>query len=157
MAHCMEARDWRALHENLRAGQEIVNRIHLPCYDETTGKKYLRMFEFFSMNIRTLAPSEAYIYPELENGSFTTFTKDPRFLRFQLESSIPLLPVGMTYDIYDFVGNGTTGISQNNATVLFYLDKTTVFQNAHCTADAGLGVTHMLADVDGTDVAVLLK
>ena len=106
-SHCMEARDWRQLHENLRAGEETVNRIHLPCYDEIAGKQYLRAFNAISMIVRTFVPSDTYIYPELENGSFTTFTKDPRFLRFQLESSIPLLPAGMTYDIYDFVGNGT--------------------------------------------------
>ncbi len=107
MAHCFEARDWHGLHKNLSAGQEIVNRIHLPCYEEMCGKRYVGSFNKFSMNVRTLIPDEAYIYPELENGSFTNFTKDARFLQFQLESSAPLLPSGMTYDIYDFVGNGT--------------------------------------------------
>lgn len=105
--HCMEARDWKTLQTNFSAGQELIDRIHLPCYDETSGKKYLYEFNTKSMVVRTFLPENTYIYPELENGSFSNFTKDARFLRFQLESSIPLLPVGMTYDIYDFVGNGT--------------------------------------------------
>lgn len=105
--HCMEARDWYQITRNLSAGEEYVDRIHLPCYEEMCGKKYFRAFNAVSMIVRTFLPDETYIYPELENGSFSNFTKDPRFLRFQLESSIPLLPVGMTYDIYDFVGNGT--------------------------------------------------
>lgn len=105
--HCMEARDWKEITKNLSAGEEYVNRIHLPCYEEMCGKKYFRAFNAVSMIVRTFLPEDTYIYPELENGSFSNFTKDSRFLRFQLESSIPLLPVGMTYDIYDFVGNGT--------------------------------------------------
>lgn len=40
-------------------------------------------------------------------ASFMTFAKDSETLRFQLESAIPLEIEGMTYDIYDFVGNGT--------------------------------------------------
>ena len=106
-SHCMEGRDWHQLHKNLSAGQEIVNRIHLPCYEELCGKVYFREFNAHSMIVRALIPDETYIYPELENGSFTNFTKDGRFVQFQLESSLPLLPVGMTYDIFDFVGNGT--------------------------------------------------
>ena len=105
--HCMEARDWKGLQTNLSAGEELIDRIHLPCYDETSGKKYFYEFNTKSMVVRTFLPESTYIYPELENGSFSNFTKDPRFLQFQLEASLPLLPVGMTYDIYDFVGNGT--------------------------------------------------
>ena len=104
-SHCMEARDWKLFHEYLCAGQEKINRIHLPCYDEITGKNYGILFDSVSMAIRTFIPDDTYIYPELENGSFSNFTKDARFLRFQLESSLPILPSGMTYDIYDFVGH----------------------------------------------------
>lgn len=104
-SHCLEARDWTSFHENFCAGKEKINRIHLPCYDEITGKNYGILFDSVSMAIRSFIPEETYIYPELENGSFSNFTKDARFLRYQLESSIPLLPVGMTYDIYDFVAH----------------------------------------------------
>ena len=104
--HCLELRDWYGVQTNLSAGEELVNRIHLPCYEELCGKVYYRAFNTISMVVRTFLPDETYIYPELENGSFSNYTKDARFVRFQLESSIPLLPVGMTYDIYDFVGNG---------------------------------------------------
>lgn len=106
-AHTFEARDWHALHENLSVGQEKVNRIHLPCYEECCGKVYGNEFNRTSMLIRTMIPEDTYVYPEMENGSFSTFTKDARFLQFILESSAPLLISGMTYDIYDFVGNGT--------------------------------------------------
>lgn len=105
--HCTEARDWYGLHKNLSAGQEKVNRIHLPCYEESTGKQYGQLFNSHSMIVRSLIPNDTYIYPEMENGSFSTFTKDARFLEYLLVSAAPLLISGMTYDIYDFVGNGT--------------------------------------------------
>lgn len=105
--HAMEGRDWFAVHKGLAQGGEIINRLHLPCYDETSGKKYFYNFNLCPFILRGMIPTQAKIYPELENGSFSTFTKDARFLRFQLESSVPLCVSGMTYDIYDFVGNGT--------------------------------------------------
>lgn len=105
-SHALEGRNWKTIHQNLSAGEEKIDRIHLPSYHELCGKEYGRLFNAVSMSVRALLPDDTYIYPELENGSFSNFTKDARFLQFQLESSIPLLPVGMTYDIYDFVGNG---------------------------------------------------
>lgn len=106
-SHAMEARDWTAIAEGLAQGKEKIHRIHLPCYIETTGKDYLFLFNRTSMAVRTFLPEDSLIYPELENGAFSTFIKDARFLRFQVESAIPLVLSGMTYDIYDFVGNGT--------------------------------------------------
>ncbi len=106
-AHCMEARDWMELHIRLSAGEERINRIHLPCYFELTGKDYFQKFNANSMVVRSFLSEDTYIYPELENGAFSNFMKDGRFLQFQLESAAPLLISGMTYDIFDFVGNGT--------------------------------------------------
>jgi len=105
-AHAIEGRDWHAISKNLSPDGTIINRIHLPCYNEDAGKRYFQRFNCISMVVRHFLPKETLVYPELENGTFNTFTKDSEFLRFQLESSLPLLPVGMTYDIYDFASNG---------------------------------------------------
>lgn len=105
-SHSMEARDWHAVANGLSQGKKI-HRIHLPCYVERTGKDYMFEFNRSSMAVRTFLPNDSMIYPELENGAFSTFIKDARFLQFQVESAIPLILSGMTYDIYDFVGNGT--------------------------------------------------
>ena len=105
-SHCMEARDWRGVLEGFAQGGTLINRIHLPCYGEMTGKRYIYGFNAISMFVRALSPAETVIYPELENAYFNTYSKDSRFLQFQVEASMPLLASGMTYDIFDFVGNG---------------------------------------------------
>ncbi len=104
--HSMEGRDWQGVHNGLAQGGEMINRLHLPCYGEMSGKEYYVLFNYHTVIARALLPKECTIYPELENGSFSTFSKEARFLRFQLESSIPLCVKGMTYDIFDFAGNG---------------------------------------------------
>lgn len=104
--HCTENRDWKTIHKNLAQGNDMINRIHLPCYFETTGKDYCYNFNRISMVVRALIPDETKIYPETENGTFSVFAKDPDFLRFQVEAAIPLNLSGMTYSIYGFVGNG---------------------------------------------------
>ncbi len=104
--HCMEYRNWKVLHENLRAGREIIDRIHLPCYMERCGKVYWYDFNSISMVVRSFLPDETLVMPELENAAFSEFAKNSRFLGFQLESAAPLVICGMTYDIFDFVGNG---------------------------------------------------
>lgn len=104
--HCTENRDWHTAHKNLAQGNVMINRIHLPCYFETTGKNYCYDFNRISMVIRAFIPDETKIYPETENGAFSVFAKDPDFLRFQVEAAIPLNLSGMTYSIYGFVGNG---------------------------------------------------
>lgn len=105
-SHATEGRDWHRLQKGLAAGGVIIDRLHLPCYHELAGKTYYYEFNRLPFLCRALLPKNTLIYPELENGSFSTFTKDARFLRFQLESALPLCIAGMTYDIYDFVGNG---------------------------------------------------
>ena len=104
--HSMEARDWYAVHKNLAQGGEIINRLHLPCYMEISAKEYYIYFNMFPYVCRSYIPKETIVLPELENNSFNTFSKDGRFLRFQVESAIPLCIDGMTYDIYDYCGNG---------------------------------------------------
>ena len=104
--HSMEARDWYAVHKGLAQGGEMINRLHLPCYMEISAKEYYLFFNMYPYVCRSYLPKETIILPELENSAFSTFSKDARFLRFQVESAIPLCIDGMTYDIYDFCGNG---------------------------------------------------
>lgn len=104
--HALEGRDWHRIHNGFAQGGPIIDRLHLPCYNEISAKEYYLAFNQLPFHCRALLPEQTIVYPELENGSFSTFTKDARFLRFQLESAIPLCIDGMTYDIYDFVGNG---------------------------------------------------
>jgi len=104
-SHCLEARDWTALFDALSQGGTRINRIHLP-YGELSGKDYLYYFNQISMGIRALTGSDAIILPETEHGTASAYLKSARFLQFGLEASIPLVTSGMTYSIYDFVGNG---------------------------------------------------
>lgn len=126
--HAMEGRDWHGIHKGLAQGGEMINRLHLPCYDEISPKSYYYEFNLKPYICRAFLPDKCKVYPELENGSFNTFTKDSEFLRFQLESAIPLCINGMTYDIYDFVGNGTIesfGYGQACKQISPYLDRVT--------------------------------
>lgn len=104
--HCLEARDWTGLFEIFSGGKEKLNRIHLPGYFERSGKEYMYDFNAVSMAIRAFSPPDTKILPEMENGSTAVFRKTARFLGFQLEAAIPLCLSGMTYNIYDLVGNG---------------------------------------------------
>lgn len=104
--HALEGRDWHRIHKGFAAGGPKINRLHLPCYDEISAKQYYVSFNRVPFHCRALLPKDTIIYPELENGAFSTFAKEAKFLQFQLESAIPLCIEGMTYDIYDFVGNG---------------------------------------------------
>lgn len=104
--HCLEARDWAALYGILSGENQKLNRIHLPGYFERSGKDYMYDFNAISMAIRKFSPPDTEILPELENGSANLYRKNAKYLGFQLESSIPLCLSGMTYNIYDPVGNG---------------------------------------------------
>ena len=104
--HCLEARDWKGLFAIFSDGGDKLNRIHLPGYFERSGKDYMYDFNAISMAIRAFSPEDTKILPELENGSINLFRKNARYLGFQLESAIPLCLSGMTYNIYDPVGNG---------------------------------------------------
>ncbi len=104
--HALEARDWHGLFNAFAQGREKNHRIHLPCYYELNAKNYYHGFHSVSMAVRALGPNDVRVLPELENGYFSPYAKDKRFLRYQVESAIPLIIDGMTYDIFDFVGNG---------------------------------------------------
>lgn len=125
-AHGLEGRDWRGVLYGFAQGGVPIDRIHLPCYHEITGKAYFWGFNVTSMMTRALIPPETLVYPELENSSFSVYAKNRRFLRFQLESALPLGLSGMTYDIYDFVGNGeipSFGYGEEILKITPYLDR----------------------------------
>ena len=107
IGHCMEARDWKTLTHNLMGNNQThIHRISLPCYTEETGKEYLFNFSRMSMVIREWVERDSKILPEMEIGTFSPFSKSARFMQFQLESALPLILQGMTYDIFEFAGNG---------------------------------------------------
>ena len=105
--HLTEARDWKGVIGGICTEGKYIDRIHLACYEERSAKEYLFYFNSISMPVRAFLPKDTIVYPELENASFSTYAKDKRFVKFQEESAIPLLISGMTYDIFDFAGNGT--------------------------------------------------
>ena len=104
--HAVENRNWDNLLTDLSSDGNKIDRIHLPCYVEISPKQYIYDFNQNSMVVRSFIGDDALIYPELENGCFSFFAKSARFLKFQVESAIPLGLSGMTYDIFDFCGNG---------------------------------------------------
>lgn len=104
-AHCLEARDWNRLLHNFAQGGTRINRIHLP-YGELPPKEFLYQINSQSMAIRAMTDDDVVIMPEIEHGSATFINKTPRYLRFTLEGSIPLLLSGTTYSIYGFHANG---------------------------------------------------
>lgn len=104
--HSLEYRDWFTVHKNLSGEKTPINRLHMPCYEERSSKDYYRDFNMYTFLLRSLLPEDCIIYPEQENSSFNSYGKEPAFLRFQLESALPLQIEGMTYDIFGFVGNG---------------------------------------------------
>lgn len=106
IGHCMEARDWNTLTTNLMGEKGHIHRISLPCYTEETGKEYFFNFSRMSMVIREWVERDSSILPEMEIGTFSPFSKSARFMQYQLESALPLILDGMTYDIFEFAGNG---------------------------------------------------
>jgi len=106
-SHSMEGRDWKGILEGLTQGGPIIDRIHMPMYlEEISMKTYYQMFNLWSFVNRGYMPEGTHVLPELENAAFSTYAKDSETLRFQVEAALPLEIEGMTYDIFDFVGNG---------------------------------------------------
>lgn len=138
--HASEGRDWEGIHRGLAAGGEMINRIHLPYTNEVSAKSYFRRFNALSTVVRTLIPDECKVYPEIENAVFSTFAKDAEMLRFQVESAAVLGISGMTYDIYDFVGNGVVesfGYGEALRDITPYLDALTALE-LHPKAQRGI-------------------
>ena len=123
--HCMEARDWKEIQNNFGVNGKRVNRIGYTVYQEIGPKETLYYFNTSAMFVRSFIPDDTCVLPELENGAFSTFVKEPEFIRFQLEHGLPLLISGMTYDIFGFVANGVVegfGYGLEIAKITPYLD-----------------------------------
>lgn len=102
---CIDGRDWEELFYIIGKGCHKINRIHLP-YEEAIGKEYIYNLNRCAMAVRAFTEDDIIVMPEVEYGSASLYLKSARYLRFMLEASLPLLCSGMTYSIYDFVGNG---------------------------------------------------
>jgi len=105
-AHCAEGRDWHGILSGLASGGAMIDRVHLPAYQERTPGEYLWLFNCVSMHTRAMIPEETLVYPELENFPYSGFSKSAAFSRFQIESSMPLNCAGITINLFDFLGNG---------------------------------------------------
>lgn len=104
--HCLEGRDWEGISQGLMQNNPFIHRLNLPCYSERSAKEYMFDFNCSTMAVREFIGRDSLVYPEMECGSFSTFNKDARFLGFQVETALPLCVKGMTYDIFEFSGNG---------------------------------------------------
>ena len=104
--HCAEGRDWFGLLSGLAAGGPMIDRIHLPAYQERSPGEYLWLFHCVSMHTRAMIPAETAVCPELENFPYSLFSKSLAFSRFQMVSALPLNTCGMTINFFDFLGNG---------------------------------------------------
>jgi hypothetical protein len=102
--HCAEGRDWDRLLHTLCKGGSLVNRPHLPAYNELSPQGYLWYFNTISVLSRACLPDETLVYPELENFPFARASKSLRFTRYQIESALALGIDGITLDILDFSG-----------------------------------------------------
>ncbi len=105
-AHCAEARDWEGILNGLSAGGTKFSRPALMSYSEVLPQKYLWDFAALSKLTRSLVPPDTEIYPELDNGPFSKFSKSHASTRLQLETSLFLCPDGITLSLFDMTGSG---------------------------------------------------
>lgn len=104
--HCAEGRNWEGLLHGLACGTPMVNRPHLPAYSDVTPQEYLWNFNQISRMTQAMVPDSTETYPELENFPFTLFSKSRTFMRFQLETSLALNPMGTTMNLFNMMGSG---------------------------------------------------
>lgn len=105
--HCAEGRDWMAVLNGF-AGEihNPANRPHLPAYSEVTGANYVWGFNAISRRTQAAVPHNTELYTELESFPDTRFTKSRTFTRYQMETSAVLGANGVTFNIFDMMGNG---------------------------------------------------
>lgn len=103
--HSIEGRDWKGVLCGL-GGDTPIDRIHLPMYRQYCAQDYCWNFNDVSMSTRALVPENTTVLPEVENAMFSPYTKSVSTTRFQVESSLALLPKGVTLDLDCFAGNG---------------------------------------------------
>jgi hypothetical protein len=104
--HAAEGRDWHNLLNTLSGDTVSVVRPHLPSYIETTPQDYFKNFITKSQLTTANLPMNVEIYPELDNGPFSRFSKSETFTRFQIETAPLLRSQGITMSLFDMMGNG---------------------------------------------------
>lgn len=104
--HCAEGRDWEGILKGLAGETPLVNRPHLPSYQEVSPASYLWNFNTISVLSKANVPKDTEIYPELENSPRTLFAKSRTFSRFQIELSTALGAHGITMNLFNVMGNG---------------------------------------------------
>ncbi len=104
--HCAEGRDWEGILQGLAGKTPMVNRPHLPSYQEVSPQSYFWNFNTISVLSKANVPVDTEIYPELENSPRTLFAKSRTFSRFQIELSTALGAQGITMNLFNVMGNG---------------------------------------------------
>jgi len=103
--HCAEGRDWDRMAENLGGVAGAVFRPHLPAYNEVTPSQYLWNFTI-SRQTAALLPEGVELLPEIDNGPHSLYSKSRSLMRFQMLLSGVLCSTGLTFNIFDMIGNG---------------------------------------------------
>lgn len=104
--HCAEGRDWEGILKGLAQDTPMVNRPHLPSYQEVSPQSYFWNFNTISRLSKANVPVDTEIYPELENSPRTLFAKSRAFSKFQIELSTILGAHGITMNLFNVMGNG---------------------------------------------------
>ncbi len=104
--HSAEGRDWAAVLGSLSGNTTMVDRVHLPAYDETTPQNYYWRLNTISRFTQAVIPESTLVLPELENFPFGRYSDSHAFTRFKLESASVISPAGITLNIFDMIGNG---------------------------------------------------
>lgn len=104
--HCAEGRDWEGILKGLAAKAPMVNRPHLPAYNDVHPQGYLKAFTALSKLTCSVIPGATEVFPELESFPHSRFSKSKALTRFQLETSLILGADGITLNIFDMMGNG---------------------------------------------------
>ncbi len=114
--HCAEGRDWSGIVDALGGADQCIIRPHLPAYWENTPGKYLWLFTV-SRQTAALLSVNAVIYPELDNGPHTRFAKSRAMTAFQIAMAACLGNKGITLNIFDMIGNGTSLLDGHHLTL----------------------------------------
>jgi hypothetical protein len=104
--HCAEGRDWDAIFKGFSGNTPPVSRPHLPSYNEVTPQNYILGFSAVSRMTKEFLPQNTEVYPELESFQHTRFSKSKAFTSFQIETSTLIDSKGITFNIFDMMGNG---------------------------------------------------
>jgi len=104
--HSVENRDWYGIIKGLGAGRPAHSRPHLPAYSEVHPLEYLFAFQNIAVETVNLLPEGTEVYPELENCTWTSYSKSDRFAKFQIELCSVLGAKGITLNVFKMNGNG---------------------------------------------------